>query len=122
VTQELQFPSEVGQLEDEQVLARWMAGRTQSSRRLVGGYLYLTSQRLVFTPRVSDAVLDGAYWRAYHADIVDLGRLRKDLSQILGGSLRDRLWIEYNDGAVERFRVQRLDDVIEQIRTVAKIF
>jgi hypothetical protein len=121
VTQELHLPREVGKLEDEQVLARWMAGRTQSSRRLVGGNLYLTTQRLMFTPRASDALLDGEYWRAYHRDIVSLGRLRKDLSQILGGSLRDRLLVEYNDGDVERFRINEIDDVIEQIWAAVEI-
>jgi hypothetical protein len=121
MTEQLRLPPRVKQLEDERVLGRWRASRTQSSLRLVHGHLYLTTRRLVFAPYDWDAALSGVYIQCGLNGILGLGRQERDTSQVLGGSLRERLWIEFDDFSVERFRVKNIDDVIAQIRAVANL-
>jgi hypothetical protein len=121
MTEQLRLPPRVKQLEDEQVLGRWRASRTQSSLRLVHGHLYLTTRRLVFAPHDWDAALSGVYIQCGLNGILGLCRQERDTSQILGGSLRERLCIEFDDFSVERFRVKDIDDVIAQIRAAANL-
>jgi hypothetical protein len=121
MAEQLRLPPRVKQLEDERVLGRWRASRTQSSLRLVHGHLYLTTRRLVFAPYDWDAALSGVYIQCGLNGILGLGRQVRDTSQVLGGSLRERLWIEFDDFSVERFRVKNIDDVIAQIRAVANL-
>jgi hypothetical protein len=121
MTEQLRLPPRVKQFEDERVLGRWRASRTQSSLRLVHGHLYLTTRRLVFAPYDWDAALSGVYLQCGLNGILGLGRQERDTSQVLGGSLRERLWIEYDDFSVERFRVKNIDGVIAQIRAAANL-
>lgn len=120
MTEPSALPSRAGQADGEQVLVRWRAGRTQGSRRLVAGHLYLTTRRLVFAPNALEAQLNGAYYQTYLSSIVDLGRQPKDTSQLLGGSIRDRVWVEIDDRSVERFRVKDIDEVVARISAAAR--
>lgn len=119
--EEPQFPLSVTPLVEERVLARWMAGRTQSSLRLVGGHLYLTTRRLLFVPNAIERSLVGNAWQGDLTTVVDAGKQKRDLSQLLGGSIRDRLWVEFDDLAIERFRVKHLDEVLAQVRAAAQL-
>lgn len=115
----LKLPPGVGQIEDEWVYAQWRAFRTQNSRRLVRGRLYLTNVRLVFWPAPYSAVVfGGQYWLACHTQVTDVGCQSRDASQIFGGSFRDRLRINLDDRSVEKFIVPNLDATIAQIRDV----
>jgi hypothetical protein len=116
VTESARLPSEIEAFGGETVLHWWRAGRTQSSYRLVGGKLYLTNFRLIFAPNQIEVLLAAGYWNAGINTIVALGRQEKDLSQLLGGSIRDRLWIKFRNRSVERFRVKNIDLVAETIR------
>ena len=111
----LKFPNRVLQFDEETVLERWGANHTQSSRRAVGGHLYLTTQRVIFEPHGLDAALEGSYWWAMLDRISDVGRQKRDFSQPLGGSFRDRLKIVLNDGTEELFVLNKLDTIIERI-------
>ena len=118
---QLRLPARVRPLADEQVIGRWRAARTQSSLRLVHGNLYLTTRRLVFAPHEWEVTLMGVYIQSGLGNIVEIWRQHKDMSQVLGGSLRDRLCIEFDDRSVERFRVTDINEVIIQIRAAARL-
>jgi hypothetical protein len=86
---------------------------------LVRGYLYLTTRRLVFAPHEWEAALFGVYIRSGLGNITKICRQDRDMSQVLGGSLRDRMRIEFDDLSVEKFWVKDIDDVSAQIRAAA---
>lgn len=123
MSQMFRLPPGVGQFEDEWIHVRWRAYRTQNSRRMVRGHLFLTSLRLVFWPTPLRAVMfDGQYWLADHTQVTDVGRQPRDTSQLFGGSYRDRLRINLDDRSVEKFGVPDLDSTIAQIRDVVSNF
>jgi hypothetical protein len=120
VTQTQQLPPQVARVGGETVMHRWRAGRTQSTHRLVGGALYLTTVRLVFAPHRIEAILSGIYWQGGLDALVDIGLQERDSSQILGGSLRDRLWVRFEDLSVERFVVNDIDAVAHAVESARK--
>lgn len=111
----LTLPAGVASVEGEQVLERWRANRVQTSNRAVGGHLYVTSCRLVFKAHAFDTALMGVSLQLPLAGISEVGRRPCDFSQIMAGSLRDRLELLLVDGTVELFVVNKLDAVIEKI-------
>lgn len=115
MTKDLRLPAKVTQLDGEVVIERWRANRTQTSTRAVGGHLYLTNRRIVFAPHILDSVLEGAFWIVALADVRQIDRHKRDLSQILGGSIRDRLEIVRTDGTADLFVVNKLDSVMEKL-------
>lgn len=112
-------PKNVPLAEGESVQTRRWANRTQSNLRAAGGRLYLTNQRVIFCPHAFDAALAGEYWWAQLADIVEVGKAKRDLRQLYGGGLRTRLKIVLRDGTTELFVVNKLNAVIEEIRAAA---
>jgi hypothetical protein len=93
-------------LPGETVVWSAKANRAQG-RRVVGGRLYLTDERLLFNPHVVDAVTGGRRWAVDLRDIAAVGTRP--------GKLRDRLRIELRDGRAEHFLVNGLDDVVARL-------
>ena len=83
--------------------------------------MYLTTRRLFFVPNAIERSLIGDPWQRDLTAVVEAGKQKKDLSQLFGGSVRDRLWVEFDDHAIERFRVRHLDEVIAQVRAAAQL-
>lgn len=73
------------------------------------------SHRTPSTPRL----LDRSWW-APHERITEVGRQKKNIRDLFGGGLRDRLKIELQDGSTELFVINKLNEVIEQIRIAAQ--
>lgn len=102
-------------MEGETVLWSRFANRTQSEYRAVGGKLFLTNQRLLFSPHFIDHLTGGEKWSV---DLVSIQTIDKqpEGGDLFGGGLRDRLRISLHNGGVELFVVNDLDSVIEYLQ------
>ncbi len=100
----------------ERLVWKQRANRTQHFRRAVGGSLYLTNLRLGFRPHWFDAELSGEQWWAPLSMIAHVGKEKKSLRAIQGGSMRDRLKITVDNGNEDYFVVNKLDKIIENLR------
>jgi hypothetical protein len=89
------------------------ANRIQGSGRAVGGKLFLTTRRLVFCPHWVDGATGGRTWDVPLDQVTGIGTIPKGSP---GGGARGRLKIELADGEAERFVVNRLEQVVEQLR------
>ncbi len=105
----------------EVVLWARFANRTQGGYRAVGGKLFLTNQRLLFLPNRVDAALGGHAWEAELADVRGVGRqpARRRPTMLFSGGLRDRLRVVLNQGPVELFVVNQLEEVIARLEQIA---
>jgi hypothetical protein len=103
-------------LRDEAVAFSILANRTQSSNRAVGGKLFATNRRILFSPHLLDCVLGGTKTQIRLSAIrqIDVQPAGGDR---LGGGIRDRLRIVTNHGT-ELFVVNELDEVIRKLRTL----
>jgi hypothetical protein len=95
----------------EYVEMSFLANRTQSSNRAVGGKLFITNQRIIFLPHLCDHLSGGKIFQASFAEINEISRLPAG-GDLFGGGLRDRLKIGLTTYA-ELFVVNKLDHVIE---------
>lgn len=102
-------------LAGERVERRWIANRAQGSRA-VGGALFLTDRRLVFCPHHLDNLTGGSAWAVELTGVAGVERAPKTGHPYDGG-LRDRLRVRTRRGAWEHFVINRLDDVIDLLRT-----
>ena len=97
----------------EEILWRRNANREQTSLRQVGGRLFLTNQRLLFTPNRFDDATDGASLSCPVTHVADVAVEPSGLAAPLLGRtarLRRRRRVELQDGRVELFVVNRADN------------
>ena len=99
---------------DEQLVLRRPANRTQG-RRAVGGALFLTAGRLVFSPHRLDRLTGGRPWEADLTSVATVGVLPRT-GGLTDGGLRDRLHVQLHDGGSELFVVKGLPQVVETVR------
>ena len=81
----------------------------------VGGWLFLTNQRIIFVPHRVDEVTGGESWCCPVAQVALVTVERAQLIVPLLGltaRLRRRLRLELRDGAVELFVVNRVNAVV----------
>jgi len=101
-------------LDGEEPLATWVVNRTQSSKRAVGGKLWVTTHRLVFLPHRLDAATGGQGWVAPRSEVVEVGRQEAG-GDSFGGGLRARLQITLASGDRQLFVVNNLDRVVADL-------
>ena len=111
-----ELPESLDPQPHEHLVWKQRANRTQRSWRSVGGSLYLTNLRVAFRPHSFDAALYGEQWWAPLTVIAHVGKEKKSLRAIQGGSLRDRLKITLDDGTEVLFVTNKLDKLIENLR------
>jgi hypothetical protein len=101
----------------ESPIAAWNANRFQGSRA-VGGKLFLTQRRLLFTPHRIDTLLRGQPWEARLDEPATAGIEPRASGKKagFGGGLRKRLRIRSAGGAEELFVVNKLDEVLARIQ------
>lgn len=116
----VELPNDVSALDDEVVMSRRWANRTQSRFRAAGGRLYLTNQRVLFRPHVVDATLAGEYWHTSLTSITEIGKQKPTLRGTMNGGIRTRLRITVHDDTTELFVVNKLDTVISEIQSATK--
>ncbi|WP_139794834.1 hypothetical protein [Saccharomonospora piscinae] len=102
---EFVFPDNVEPLAGERVFARYPANRRQGANNAVGGLLWLTSHRVLFTSHALDSRLGGKNWSTSRDNVVSADVVGLNLLEILGGGLRRRLKLELRVGKPEIFVV-----------------
>ena len=104
----------------ESIRESWLANRTQSQCRAVGGRLHLTTHKLAFIPHVFDAALAGQSWSVPLTRIARVGLQPGEFSfaHLFDGGLRTRLRVETDSGSHELFVVHRPDDLRRTISDV----
>lgn len=102
-------------LEGEEEVFSILANRTQSQNRAVGGKLFVTNRRLLFTPHLIDSILGGADCRVPLNEIADIS-VQNAGGDTFGGGLRNRLRINLKNGSSELFVINRLDEVIDKLK------
>ena len=95
---------------------RWSAPATREQSRLrgVSGKLFLTGDRLLFQPNRLEWAMGARRWECWLVRMAEVGREGRGANP-LSGSFRTRLRIEDNQGTVDRFTVEHLDQVIARI-------
>lgn len=104
---------------DEERRVRWSKGanHTSSRFRAVGGHLELSDSALTFRPHAFDRMLAGREWSTPLTAIAAVGTAdRGGKGLLFGGAMRQRLRIELRDGSVELFVMNRLDEVVADVR------
>lgn len=105
-------PAEPGEVE------AWSAAanRTQGGRA-VGGKLYLTNRRLLFTPNFVDRFLRGRPWSVPLVDIVSVNTSPPGEFKTgpFSGSSRERLKVELRDGEIDLFVVKECAEVARRV-------
>ena len=102
-------------LEGETEVFSIFGNRTQSANRAVGGKLFVTDRRLLFTPHLFDYALGGQRREIFFTDIANVSAQTAG-GDAFGGGLRNRLRIDLRDGTAELFVVNKLDQVIEKLQ------
>jgi hypothetical protein len=108
--------AKVDPLKGERVRFALLANRSQSSKRAVGGKLFVTNKRCVFTPHLLDFYTGGKICEFPLSEIGCVG-VQPAGGDTFGGGLRDRLRIEHSNG-IELFVVNKLSQVIASLQTL----
>lgn len=103
-------------LEGELIEFFILANRTQSPNRAVGGKLFVTNKRMLFSPNLIDMFTKGQKWAIKNTDIISIDTQLPGGS-VFGGGLRARLAIEHRHG-IDLFVVNNLTNVIGTIRKI----
>jgi hypothetical protein len=100
---------------DEKVKHTFLANHTQSSKRAVGGKLFITDQRCLFSPHLIDYYTGG---RKFEVDLANISSVdvKPAGGDTFGGGLRDRLKITHTQGEA-LFVINKLADVIDTIKS-----
>lgn len=102
---------------DETVVGSYYVNHLRSDRRPLGGKLYLTNQRLLFSPHLVDALLGGEKFGIELEDVDRVTRIRADGDEDgteSGGP--ERLALERGDGRRDTFVVSDLETAIDDVR------
>lgn len=102
---------------DERVLGSYHVNYLQPDGRPLGGKLYRTDQRLLFSPHLLDSLLGGGKVGVELDGVDDVTLVEGGAGDEAGpGSTTDRLRLECDDGSVYSFVVDDLEAAIEDIR------
>jgi hypothetical protein len=103
-----------------EILKRGRAANRDQNGRAVGGRLFVTDKRLLFQPSRIDLILGGKAWTCDLSEIAAVGASPRDGRPFSGGT-RTRLRVETKDGDVDRFVVNHLSEVIDELRTTTGV-
>ena len=90
------------------------ANHTQSSRRAVGGRLYVTNYRLLFNPHIFDFILFGKKWNVHLKEVKSITKAAGG-KNLFNGSIRERLKITQKNQIEDYFVVRDIDKLINRI-------
>lgn len=104
----------------EEVLWRRGANRQQGPRRVVGGRIFLTNQRVIFMANRVDHATGGDDWSRPLTDIVNVSvePRRYGIPLVTANvGLRQRLRMECRDGTAELFVVNHVEEAVDRVRS-----
>ena len=93
-----------------------VAANHDQADRAIGGKLFVTSRRLVFTANRIEARMRGIDWEAPLETFRDCGVADRDLKKTLAGGMRRRLRLVLADGSEELFVVKDAEEAAKEIR------
>jgi GRAM domain len=100
-------------LEGETLEFSLSANRTQAQNRAVGGMLFVTNKRILFSPHLIDAATGGTKLQLPLSTISSIDKQAAG-GDTFGGGLRARLIIKHSAGT-ELFVVNKLDEIITKL-------
>jgi hypothetical protein len=81
----------------------------------VGGRLFLTNERLIFSPTIVDRLLKAKEWSCARSEVLAVTVAPRTTAQPLSGGMRHRLCVETSDGSVEQFVVNNVDQAVADL-------
>lgn len=109
-------------LENETVSWEKGCNRTQSSGRAVGGKMFVTNKRVLFSPHHFDAALGGEKLSIPLEAIEEVSLESPGTSgikdRLWGGGARTRLRLDLTDGSAELFVMNGVSNAAEYIKSV----
>lgn len=93
-----------------------VAANHDQADRAVGGKLFVTSQRLVFTANRIEARMRGIDWETPLETVSDCAVADRELKKALAGGMRRRLRLVLTDGSEELFVVKDAEEAAKEIR------
>lgn len=106
------------ELQDAEEVKWSGAANHTRGRTAVGGRLDLTTERIIFTPNRFESLLGRRAWTRPLSEIVDVALQGPRPSQAIGGGLRTRVEVAWNDGSAELFVVGRPDECVARIQSL----
>ena len=102
----------------EKLIHSFLANRTQSSYRVVGGKLFVTTTRCIFLPHLIDYLLGG---KKSHINLSELesASIEPPDGKYFNGGLRKRLKLSHSQGD-ELFVVANPTDAVQKIGALLK--
>ncbi len=109
-------------LESEEIILAYPANMTQKDWRAVGGKLFITNQRIIFTTNVIDDKLGGKSFAKAREDVdyIFIKERKLSFTELFSGGLVNRLGLKLKDNSEIFFVVNELDKTINSIKTELK--
>lgn len=109
-------------LESEEIILAYPANMTQKDWRAVGGKLFITNQRIIFTINVIDDKLGGKSFAKAREDVdyIFIKERKLSFTELFSGGLVNRLGLKLKDNSEIFFVVNELDKTINSIKTELK--
>ena len=109
-------------LESEEIILAYPANMTQKDWRAVGGKLFITNQRIIFTTNVIDDKLGGKSFAKAREDVdyIFIKERKLSFTELFSGGLVNRLGLKLKDNSEVFFVVNELDKTINSIKTELK--
>ena len=88
-------------LESEEIILAYPANMTQKDWRAVGGKLFITNQRIIFTTNVIDDKLGGKSFSRAREDVdyIFIKERKLSFSELFSGGLINRLGLKLKDNS-----------------------
>ena len=109
-------------LESEEIILAYPANMTQKDWRAVGGKLFITNQRIIFTTNVIDDKLEDKSFAKAREDVdyIFIKERKLSFTELFSGGLVNRLGLKLKDNSEIFFVVNELDKTINSIKTELK--
>jgi hypothetical protein len=101
----------------EQLIFKFVANHSRGNRA-VGGRVFVTNRRLVFSPNIVDRMTLQKEWHWPSDAIEEVGVADPTTELLFSGGMRRRLRVRLNNGAEELFVVNHVEEVVPRLTEV----
>lgn len=102
---------------NEEVIASYSANFLRQDARPLGGKLYVTTNRVIFTPHLIDALLSGERYEIALGDVLEVKSHRPTGTDRYGAGKKERLLVRTTTDEEAAFIVNKLEAAVERIDT-----